>query len=80
MAKKQISGICPKCFRFSNKLFGHHVFPLRWGRRLNGNGRAVLYLCGICHAEADVLLPQNRKVSKRECYEITEKWLKKADF
>lgn len=68
-------GVCPKCFKIK-RLTRHHLLP----QRFFGKTKAIILLCEGCHIydenSIERLLPQFRKLTREEYFEVTKKWLR----
>jgi hypothetical protein len=72
------TGLCPRCLRIRG-LSKHHAFPRRFFGNGNGN-QSTLFLCGECHDEIEVIIPQSFRLSKEQYLELHRQFLRGFDF
>jgi hypothetical protein len=64
-------GICVKCVLII-RVERHHCLPRKWFRR---NNVSAITLCHECHALIHKILPDHKRLSKRQYLDIHRQWL-----
>ena len=65
-------GFCPKCHNVI-VLEGHHVYPIRFFGKKNGDCK--LFICKKCHEEIEAILPKKTRLSKEVYRDIHRAWI-----
>jgi len=63
-------GVCTKCLRRTN-LTTHHELPRRF---FDGEG-AIIMLCRKCHDKIETIIPNEKKLEKKDYRQITKNFL-----